>query len=121
MAIISKALFERVMEGIEHFQWRIRNQQITLHEKALAKYHKFLEYLAIGWIRPDLLPIQLQLRDNNPLQDEWFEFFKAISNGKSEIGNYKVSAGVYKSYLHFEKYIYNGIKVKYRSVIASIG
>ncbi|WP_245176449.1 hypothetical protein [Gallibacterium genomosp. 2] len=108
------------MEGIEHFQWKIRNRQITLHEEALDKYHSFLKYLAIGWIRPDLLPIQLQLLGDNPLRREWFDFFQSISYGKSEIGNYKVSAGVYKSYPHFEKYIYNGIQVKYRSVIASI-
>ncbi|WP_308255042.1 hypothetical protein [Geminocystis sp. GBBB08] len=62
---------------------------------------------AIGWIRPDKLPLSFGV---DILKQEWFDFFKSISYGKSEIGNYKVSAGVFKSYSHFEKYTISSLK-----------
>lgn len=70
-------------------------------------YHEFLEYVALGWIRPDKLPVSFQMR---AFKDNWFEFFRSISNGKSEIGNYQVNAGVFKSYNHLERYTLSGIK-----------
>jgi hypothetical protein len=44
------------------------------------------------------------------IKDDWFEFFKSISYGRSEVGNYKVSAGIFKSYQHLEDYTFEGIK-----------
>jgi hypothetical protein len=45
----------------------------------------------------------------NAFKDDWFEFFRSISYGKSEVGNYKVNAGVFKSYQHLEDYTFEGI------------
>jgi len=69
-------------------------------------YHEFLEYTAIGWIRPDKLPISFQMKG---FKDDWFEFFRSISYGKSEVGNYQVTAGVFKTYEHLENYLLSGI------------
>lgn len=43
-------------------------------------------------------------------QKEWFEFFDSISHGKSEVGNYKVTAGVFKSYRYLEIYTLSGLE-----------
>ncbi|THA02365.1 hypothetical protein [Rodentibacter pneumotropicus] len=111
VAIVSSKLFDSIMKCVEDFQWKLRNKIISLSERDLNKYHEFLEYVAIGWIRPDKLPYNLY-KDDNRLQKEWFNYFNSISNGKSEVGNYKVTAGVYKSYYHFEKYTFSSIKQK---------
>lgn len=115
VAIISIKLYEKILTHIEDFQWKLRNKQIQLSEEEMKKYHKFLKYLVIGWIRPDMLPIQIS--DNNlGFKKDWFSFFDSISNGKSEVGNYKVAAGVYKSYSHLERYILNGVKSHYQRI-----
>ncbi|WP_427833328.1 hypothetical protein ACQP4G_09610 [Actinobacillus pleuropneumoniae] len=64
--------------------------------------------MAIGWIRPDKLPTLIR-NDNNYLRDEWFEFFKELSRGDYNIGDYDIAAGVFKSYFHFERYVINGV------------
>ena len=65
------------------------------------------QYTALGWIRPDKLPLSFQIEN---LKNDWFQFFEALSNGKSEVGNYKVNAGVFKDYKHLELYTISGIK-----------
>lgn len=115
VAIVSSRLFESVMECVEDFQWKLRNKTIYLSREDLIKYHKFLEYVAIGWVRPDKLPYELY-KDEYKLKDEWFTYFSSISNGKSEVGNYKVNAGVYKSYSHFERYTFSSVKHKYNEL-----
>ena len=57
-------------------------------------------------MRPDHLPISFRVKE---LKDDWFKFFTSISYGKSEVGNYKVNAGVFKTYQHFEQYTLSGI------------
>ena len=115
VAIVSSDLFNEIMLRVEDFQWMIRRGAIYLNMEQLAQYHKFLKYLAIGWIRPDKLPNEL-LRNDKHLRNEWFDFFKSISNGKSEVGNYKVTAGVYKSYKHLENYVFYGVRDKYSMI-----
>ncbi|MEG9481377.1 hypothetical protein V6W59_03655 [Mannheimia sp. HC-2023] len=109
ISIISSNLYEDILNHIDSFQWNIRDKNILLDKRDSKQYHKFLEYMAIGWIRPDKIPLQIQ-RDNMKLKNDWFDFFNSISYGKSEVGNYKVTAGIFKSYSHFERYILNGIK-----------
>lgn len=70
-------------------------------------YHTFLEYTALGWMRPDQLPLSFQV---NELKDDWFDFFASLSYGRSKVGNYKVSAGVFRSYRHLELYILGGLE-----------
>ena len=76
-------------------------------KKTYIIFDKFLKYMAKGWMRPDLLPIKIEGID---LKTNWFNFFNTISYDKSEVGNYKVSAGVYKSYNYLEYYAINSLK-----------
>lgn len=107
VAIVSGALFGQVMEFIRGYQMELRSSRRKVSEKELEMYHQFLEYVALGWIRPDKLPLSFQIRD---LKNKWFEFFESISYGRSEVGNYKVAAGVFKSYHHLEMYLLSGMK-----------
>ena len=73
-------------------------------------YNKFLKYMAKGWMRPDKLPFQLK-SDSDSTRKKWFAFFKSISYGQSEVGNYKVAAGLYKNYYFLEQYYINSLKL----------
>lgn len=112
VALVSPSLFEQIMENIAYYQMNIRKNRTVIHVKELEMYHSFLEYVALGWIRPDKLPISFQMR---AIKDDWFDFFRSISDGKSEVGNYRVNAGVFKSYQHLEKYTLSGINDMKRS------
>jgi predicted nucleotidyltransferase len=107
VAIVSEGLFDEIMSEISSYQMRLRQNRDVIHIKELDMYHSFLEYTALGWIRPDKLPLSFQMK---AIKDDWFEFFKSISYGRSEVGNYKVSAGIFKSYQHLEDYTFEGIK-----------
>lgn len=107
VAIVSRKLFESILNSIKVFQYELRNNRRVVTDNEIKMYHSFLEYIPIGWIRPDKLPISFNL---DILKKDWFNFFKSISFGKSEVGNYKVSAGIFLSYKHLEEYIYNGIR-----------
>ncbi|ANE56423.1 hypothetical protein [Methylomonas sp. DH-1] len=107
VALVSPQLFERIMFDIGYYQMQFRKNRAVVRERELRMYHEFLEYVALGWIRPDKLPVSFQMRT---FKDDWFDFFRSISNGKSEVGNYQVNAGVFKSYHHLETYTFLGIK-----------
>lgn len=108
VAIVSQNLFEKIMQHIHQYQLQLRQFRGQLNVKQIKDYHKFLEYIAMGWIRPDLLPTNL-IEEIKFLKDDWFDFFKSISNNKSEVGNYEVTAGVFKSHFHLEEYILQGL------------
>ncbi|MBE7564155.1 hypothetical protein H7F10_14735 [Acidithiobacillus sp. HP-6] len=112
VAIVSPRLFERLMTNIAEYQMMIRKNRTSVSARELKIYHSFLEYVALGWIRPDKLPVSFQMK---AIKNDWFEFFRGISNGKSEAGNYHVNAGVFKSYEHLENYTLSGIKDLKRS------
>lgn len=105
VAIISSDLFEEIMWKINKYQMDYRASRRTPDAYEIRQYHEFLEYIALGWIRPDKLPISFQMKE---LKNRWFDFFNSLSFGKSEVGNYKVSAGVFKSYKHYESYVVSG-------------
>lgn len=107
VAIVSGTLFSKIMEGIRGYQMELRSSRRKVTVQELTMYHQFLEYVALGWIRPDKLPLSFQLRE---LKNKWFEYFESISYGRSEIGNYKVAAGVFSSYHHLEMYLVSGMK-----------
>jgi len=106
VAIVSEDLFDEIMHKISSYQMRLRQNREVIRLDELKMYHSFLEYTALGWIRPDKLPLSFQMK---AIKDDWFNFFESISYGKSEVGNYKVSAGVFKSYRHLEGYTLEGI------------
>lgn len=107
VAILSAALYERIMSDIHDYQMALRDNRRAVSDRELRMYHKFLEYGAMGWMRPDLLPTSFRVND---LKRDWFDFFDSMSYGKSEVGNYKVTAGVFKSYSHLERYTLSGLR-----------
>ncbi len=107
VAIISGDLYEKIMANIHEYQMALRENRKAVSVDELKAYHKFLEYGAIGWMRPDLLPTSFRVSE---LKKDWFEFFDSISYGKSEVGNYKVTAGAFKSYSHLERYTLSGLR-----------
>lgn len=98
------------MSYIHKFQLKLHYNLSILTQYELKKYHKFLRYAALGWIRPDLLPVSLKTEKIKTLKDDWFGFFNSISNGNSEVGNYKVTAGVFKTYQHLTEYTLLSLK-----------
>lgn len=107
IALVSPTLFELIMSDIAEYQMQFKKNRRVVRDQELRMYHDFLEYVALGWIRPDKLPVSFQMK---AFKDDWFEFFRDISNGKSEVGNYQVNAGVFKSYGHLEDYTFSGVK-----------
>lgn len=107
IALISSVLYDRMMDFIHDYQMALRDNRKAVSSEEIKNYHKFLEYSAIGWMRPDLLPTSFRVEE---LKTEWFEFFDSISHGKSEAGNYKVTAGAFKSYSHLERYTVSGLR-----------
>ena len=107
IAIVSNSLFESVMELVREYQMNLRASRRAVTAQELKVYHQFLEYTAIGWIRPDKLPLAFRV---NEYKGDWFQFFESLSYGRSEVGNYKVSAGVFRSYRDLELYTYSTIQ-----------
>ncbi|WP_444999211.1 hypothetical protein [Halomonas mongoliensis] len=107
VALVSEKLFDEIMSDIAKYQMVLRQNREVVHVREIKMYHSFLEYTALGWIRPDKLPVSFQMK---ALKDDWFEFFRSISDGRSEVGNYQVNAGVFKTYQHLEDYTFSGIK-----------
>ena len=114
ITIVSSRLYEEIIEKIRLYQMELRKARISISTSEQNTYHRFLEYTALGWIRPDKLPISFNIKE---FKNDWFDFFKSLSYNKSEIGNYKASAGVFKSYFHFEHYILDGYKELQNSII----
>lgn len=112
VVIVSDRLFDAFMGQIQYYQGELRRSRRVVTNRELSLYHQFLEYVALGWIRPDKLPLSFTL---SSVKDDWFAFFKSISNGKSEVGNYKVSGGVFRSYSHLESYLLEGLQEVYEA------
>jgi hypothetical protein len=107
VALISSTLYDRIMSSIHDYQMELRENRKAVTYEEIRGYHKFLEYGAIGWMRPDLLPTSFRVEE---LKQDWFAFFDSISHGRSEVGNYKVTAGAFKSYGHLERYTLRGFR-----------
>lgn len=107
VAIVSLDLFDSHLDRITDYQYQLREKRKAVNERELSRYHTFLEYVALGWIRPDLIPNSFKL---DIFRQGWFDFFQSISYGESEVGNYKVSAGIFKSAAHLERYQVSGMQ-----------
>lgn len=107
VAIVNQSLFEDFYQEIRNFQYRMESglEVLTSHEK--KEYNRFLSYMIKGWMRPDILPVKIT---GELSKDEWFSYFKSISYGNNLAGNYKVSAGLFKSFDYMEYYYTNSIK-----------
>jgi hypothetical protein len=107
VALVAPSLYERIMNEINAYQMALRESRRTVTERELEMYHTFLEYTAIGWIRPDKLPLSFNI---GLMKSDWFDFFRSISSGGSEAGNYAVNAGVFRTYGHLENYQFRGLQ-----------
>ncbi|MEP5153620.1 hypothetical protein [Planktotalea sp.] len=101
VAIVSENLWENVYCSAAELEHSMRTSMISLHSHQYSSYVKFLRYCAIGWMRPDKIPNVAPMKK---FKQDWFDFFGSISHGRSEVGNYKVSAGVFRSQQHLETY-----------------
>jgi hypothetical protein len=113
VAIINEKLFEEFFQNICTYQYSLDKFRSVPTIAELEQYTKFLHYLVKGWMRPDLLPLSFDIKE---LKDSWFSFFQSLSYGKSCVGDYKVTAGLYKSFYYFELYHYFGIKEYYNKI-----
>lgn len=116
VSIVSRNLYERILDKILHFQMEYRATRMVVTREEIRAYHKFLEYTALGWMRPDLLPLSFQVGE---FKKQWFDFFDNLSYGRSEVGNYKVNAGVFKDYKYLELYTLSGIKQVRNTLLVS--
>lgn len=108
VAICNETVFDRFFELICNYTYKIRSKEILLRQSQYKKYIKFLKYFSLGWIRPDLLPHNTT--EFKEIRDSWDEFFKQISYGNSEVGNYEVKAGLFKNQAYAERYYTQSIK-----------
>ena len=113
LVLVNEELFEEYYKIIRDFQYRLDEASESMDVEEKVSYEKFLRYLVKGWMRPDLLPISSQMKE---FKRNWFDFFSSISNNKSEVGNYKVTAGLYKTYDYLEKYHSNAIEKHYKQL-----
>lgn len=113
VVIVNERLFEEFYFKITDYQYQLDRQYETVDLRELKTYTHFLRYLVKGWMRPDKLPTSFQV---NLLKTEWFDFFESISYGNSEVGNYKVSAGLFKNYEYLEKYYKRSVEDLYNSL-----
>lgn len=107
VVLFNEKLFDDFYELVSEYQYKIRMRKIRLTLDQYRQYLKFLKYFVMGWMRPDLLP--QNTTEFKELKLKWDEFFKNISHSKSEVGNYIVKGGLFKSYYYAEKYYRSSI------------
>ena len=108
VVLFNERLFDNFFELVSEYQYQIRTNKIRLSTQQFKQYQKFLRYFMMGWMRPDLLP--QNTTEFKEIKVRWDEFFKSISHSKSEVGNYKVKGGLFKSYYYAEKYYRSSIE-----------
>lgn len=113
VVIVNESLFDEYYKKICDYQYKMDREYRGVDIEERSNYAAFLRYLVKGWMRPDKLPISFQV---NELKNDWFNFFNEISNGRSEVGNYEVNAGLYKNYFFLEKYYGMNIERMYRTL-----
>jgi hypothetical protein len=101
VAIVDEGLYEEYSKILSSYHYEIMYRRTTLGYNQKVKYRQFLEYYAVGWLRPDK---GTDIMNRHPNTRDWWEYFKSISYDKSEVGNHKVNAGIYKSEYYLHKY-----------------
>lgn len=108
VVLFNERLFDHFFSLISEYQYQIRTQVIRLSSYQFKHYQKFLRYFVMGWMRPDLLP--QNTTEFKEIKESWDVFFKSMSHSKSEVGNYIVKGGLFKSYYYAEKYYRSSIE-----------
>lgn len=115
VAIVSADLFERFAVIVREYQYSLSSGRVTHTQTETRRHVRFLRYFAKGWIRPDMAK---DIINQHESIDNWDLFFKSISFGKSEVGDYKVAAGIFKSYDYLQRYHYQGLLSRRESLRA---
>jgi hypothetical protein len=102
VVIISEILFEKYYKLLCSYEYQRKQNIFRLDTEQDKDYRRFLRYFITGWMRPDLLP--QNTTDFKEIKEGWDDFFRGISYGKSEVGDYRVKCGLFKSYYYAEKY-----------------
>lgn len=114
LAIVAPSLWERIFSLGMEVEYARRSLHITFHNHQAKNYNRYLKYMAIGWARPDLMPYALKLKE---FRNDWFDFFNGLSHNGSEVGNYQVSAGVFRGHDHLERYSFNSMRQVQKSLL----
>lgn len=96
VAIISDVLFDEVWKRSFEF-WH--SSGYSKAQTYWPRGRDFREYVFRGWMRPDMLPNEASI----PIKDEWFEFFRQVTNA-GYAGDYPVKAGLYRERYFLERY-----------------
>lgn len=88
LAIVSSTLFDEFAQATFDY-WR--------QQRYWPRYEQHLKYQFRGWIRPDMLPLNL------PLGREWWEFFRRLTSDGG-FGPYQIKGGLYKSWHYLDSY-----------------
>jgi len=114
VTICNETLFDQFFELISDYTYKLRYRKILLRREQYNKYVKFIKYFSTGWMRPDLLPANST--EFEEMRTRWDDFFLTISYGKSEVGDYKVKAGLFKNQAYAEKYYKSSINELQNSI-----
>lgn len=117
VAIISHELYEQYSIYIREYEYKRKAGLVALTGRDESRYKRFLRNFALGWIRPDIFPEILNDHTETP---SWSDFFKSISSDRSEVGDYEVRAGIFKSYEYLKEYHMYGLKSKLKELEMSI-
>jgi predicted nucleotidyltransferase len=90
VAIVSPQLFDRVWHEVFRYLDSARSWQDR---------REFANYFVRGWVRPDKLPPG----ENFQFTQDWFEFFRHLSNSR-EFGDIKIAGALYRDWIFLEKY-----------------
>jgi len=101
VAIVDEELYEEYSKILSSYHYEYIHRRTTLGLNQQSRYRQFLEYYAVGWLRPDK---GTDIMNRHHSVTNWWQYFKSISYGRSEVGNHKVNAGIYKSDYYFHKY-----------------
>ena len=101
VAIVDEGLYEQYSRILPSYHYDVIHHRIPMRGYQKKRYYQFIEYFAVGWLRPDKC---IDLMNKHPCMDDWWVYFKSISYNNSEVGDYKVNAGIYKSMHYLYKY-----------------
>ncbi len=90
LALVSQHLFNRYWQEAYAFE---------ANGGTWERVSEFKDFLFRGWIRPDMLPTSASFKMSN----EWFEYFRDLTS-KRLYGNYKITAGIYRSWFFLEEF-----------------
>lgn len=107
VAIVSEKLFDEYSRIICRYHHDVIRHVIALSTFEWSRYLAFLKYFAAGWLRPDK---GTAIMGQHPEASDWWRYFRSLSYRKSEVGDHKVAAGIYKSTYYLKEYVKIGLE-----------